>query len=141
MVGILKLWPLGMFTPLFTIILIFFTWRYVSVEHEYIIVSGTITFTEIYGGRSRRQKLECKIKDFEKIAPMTDEYKDIYAAKDITAVYDFRGSTATPDAYFAAFRTKDGKKAVVYFEATAKALKIFQFYNRQGTVMSTTLRY
>lgn len=140
-VGILKIWPLGMFTPLFTWMLVFFTWRYVSIEHEYTMVSGTISFTEIYGRRTRRQMFEYKIKEMTRIAPVSDQYKNDYDATDIVVRYDFRGSASSPDAYFFTFKTSDGKAGVVFFEATAKALKIFRFYNPSATVMSTTLRY
>lgn len=140
-VGILKIWPLGMFLPILVWMLVFFTWRYVSVEHEYTMASGVITFSEIYGRRSRRQKCEFKIRELTKIAPLHNDYRDAYDARDITIRYDFRGSTKSPDAYFFTFRTEDGKSGVVFFEATAKALKIFRFYNPSATVMSTTLRY
>ena len=140
-VGILKIWPLGMVTPLLIWMLVFFTWRYVAVEHEYIMASGTITFSDIYGRRSRRQKAEFKIKELTKIAPVTDPYKNDYDAKDITVAYDFRGSVKSPDSYFFTFRTDAGKSGVVFFEATAKSLKIFRFYNPSATVMSSSLRY
>jgi len=140
-VGVLKIWPLGMFTPVFTWMLVFFTWRYVSIEHEYTMASGTITFTEIYGRRSRKQVFEYKIKEMTKIAPVSDPYKNDYDAKDIEIRYDFRGSSSSPDAYFFTFKNSAGKSGVVFFEATAKALKIFRFYNPSATVMSTSLRY
>ena len=140
MVGVLKIWPLGMFTPILTWLCVFLTWRYVSVEYEYIMASGTVTFTHIYGRRSRKQIFEYKIKEFTKIAPTSDP-SAADAAKAAEIVYDFRGSKGTPDAYFAAFTNEQGKKGIVYFEMTNKALKISRFYNASATVMSTTLRY
>ncbi len=140
-VGVLMIWPLGMFTPILTWLLVFLTWRYVSVEYEYTMASGTVTFTNIYGRRSRKQIFETKIKEFTKIAPVSDPYRDDYAAKDIEIVYDFRGSQKTPDAYFATFTNEQGKKGVVFFEMTNKAQKICRFYNPSATVLSTTLRY
>ncbi|MBE6560041.1 MAG: hypothetical protein E7662_02845 [Ruminococcaceae bacterium] len=141
MVGGLKIWPLGMLTPILTWLLVFLTWRYVAVEYEYTMASGTVTFTHIYGRRSRKQIYECKIKDFTRIAPVSDPYANDYAAKDIEITYDFRGSQNTPDAYFATFTDAKGKKGVIFFEMTNKALKICRFYNPSATVMSTTLRY
>ena len=140
-VGILKIWLLWMFLPILIWMLVFFTWRYVAVEHEYTMASGVITFSEIYGRRSRRQKCEFKIRELTKIAPVSDAYKNDYDAKDISVRYDFRGTVKSPDSYFFTFKTADGKAGVVYFEATAKALKIFRFYNPSATVMSSTLRY
>ena len=135
-VGVLMIWPLGMFTPLLTWMLVFFTWRYVSVEHEYVMSSGVITFSDIYGRRTRRQKAEFRIKELTKIAPAAE-----YEAKDTEIVYDFRGSEKSPDSYFFTFRDENGKNGTVFFEATAKSLKIFRFYNPSATVMSDTLRY
>ena len=58
--------------PIFEWILIFFTWRYRSVEFEYSMTSGNITFSYIYGGRSRKTALETAIKRFQEIAPLDD---------------------------------------------------------------------
>ena len=55
--------------PIFEWILIFFTWRYLSQEYEYSMTSGYMTFTVIYGGRSKKKKLEVCIKDMKEIAP------------------------------------------------------------------------
>lgn len=140
-VGVLKLWPLGMFVPLVVWMLVFFTWRFVSVEHEYTMASGVISFAEIYGRRTRRQKAEFKIRELKKIAPMNRTYERDFDDPRIAIRYDFRGSAASPDSYFFLFTTESGKTGVVLFEATAKALKIFRFYNPAATVMSTTLRY
>ena len=136
--GPIKAVPMICFLPLIIWIMVFFTWRYVSVEHEYTIASGTITFSDVYGGRSRKKKLECKIKDMRIIAPMTDEYKREYAN---AAAADFRGSVSSPDSYFFIYRKAEGKESAVFFEATAKTLKIMRFYNPSATVMSTALRY
>ena len=124
--------------PIFIWMLVFFTWRFCSVEHEYSIASASVTFADIYGGRSRKTILEHKIKDMEKIAPLTDDAKADYADADITI--DMRGSVHTPDGYFCTFRDESGKKTCVFFEATNKTLKAFKYYN-SSTVMSTTLRY
>ena len=51
---------------------------------------------------------------------------------------DFRGNTASPDAYYAILE-KDGKSTAVYFEATNKMLKVLKFYNRNTEV--TPVRY
>lgn len=60
------------FLAIATWMLVFFTWRYVSVEYEYTVVSGRVTFCKIYGGRSRKKLLEFMIKDAELIAPTDD---------------------------------------------------------------------
>ena len=55
--------PLLALIPLSLWFLVFATWRYVNVEYEYAIESGIITFTKIYGGKSRKRILIFDIHD------------------------------------------------------------------------------
>lgn len=125
--------------PLFVWMLIFFTWRYASVEIEYQIVSGVVTFYHIYGRRSRRKKFAYKIKDMLTVAPMDRTHESDYTKSTLT--HDFRGSAKSPDSYYFTYKDNAGKTCVVYFEATARTLKSFRYYNSAATVMSTSLRY
>ena len=135
-VGPIKITPMIAILPIFEWMLVFCTWRYASVEQEYTMASGVITFTDIYGSRSRKKKLEYTIKNMTKIAPATDEYKSEWSDAGKGRTFDFRGSVSSPDSYFFSCQDKSGKKVVVFFEATAKALKIFRFYNPSATVVS-----
>ena len=135
------------FTPVFALslvfmcIIVFFTWRYVSVEYEYSMVSGEVTFSEIYGGRSRRQILSFRLKDCTMIAPAQDrmqkEKAELYGA---TQSYSALTTPTSPDAYFATFENEKKEKCIVYFEATEKALKICRFYNPAATVVTKVSR-
>lgn len=124
--------------PLFIWMLVFFTWRYASVEIEYQILSGTVTFYHIYGGRSRRKKFAYKIKDMLTVAPMDRSHESDYTRA--ASVHDFRGSRGSPDAYYFTYQN-NGKHCAVFFEATSKTLKSFRYYNSAATVISTSLRY
>ena len=124
--------------PVFIWMLVFFTWRYASVEIEYQIHSGMVTFYHIYGGRSRRKKTECRIKDMLTVAPMDRTHEGDYTRAILTR--DFRGAKSTPDAYYFTYK-KDDKTCAVFFEATSKTLKSFRYFNSAATVMSTSLRY
>ncbi len=56
-------------------------------------------------------------------------------------VLDFRGSPKSPDSYFLRL-DENGRKTIVYFEATNKAVKVMKFYNSKGLVMpQNPLRY
>ena len=134
-----KIFPVIALLPVLVWFVIWQTWRFVSIEHEYVISSGTMTFTDIYGNRTRKKLFEKKIKDMERIAPMTDEYASEYADAEVR--YDWRGSSGSPDSYFLTCRNDNGKKVVVFFEATNKAVKIMRFYNSAATVDSGTLRF
>lgn len=124
--------------PVFIWMLVFFTWRYASVEIEYQIVSGVVTFYHIYGGRSRRKKFAYKIKDMITVAPMDRTHESDYTRA--VLVRDFRGAKGTPDGYYFTYQ-KDGKHCAVFFEATSKTVKSFRYYNSAATVISTSLRY
>ncbi len=131
---------LGVVFFLGVIILVYFTWPLTNYEYEYVTESGEITFsTIIAGGRIRKKNLSFKIKDCEIIAPYSSEKYNDYAS--ITKKYDFRKSVKqTEDVYFAVIEEKNGK-AIVLFQCTNKALKIFRSYNKEHTVVVDTLRY
>ena len=140
--------PLLALIPISTWILVFITWRYVSVEYEYSITAGELTFSKIYGGRSRSKKLTLKLRDAVRIAPLEDEQEAARATayhpeREFSAISSLRA----PDIYFALFEYKyleHGKektrRAIFYFEATARALQICRFYNPSATVRRKTTR-
>lgn len=133
--------PMLCFIPLSEWMLIFFTWRYVKVEYEYEIVSGVLTFSVIYGGRSRREKTSFPLRSATLIAPlgykMHEDKLELFAPE---ISYSAIGSADSPDKYFAIFTSEDGKKCVFFFEATERTIKICRFYNPAATVV-TKVRY
>lgn len=129
----------GCISVVCTAILIFFTWRYTTPDYKYIIETGDMSFFKNYGKKDIFL-FKTKVKEMEYIAPYTDEYNAPAKASDVTATYDYRGTAKTPDAYFAVF-TENGKKKVVLFEATEKAVKLFAYYNKQNTVVKEGLRH
>ena len=52
------------FLPLLVWMLIFFTWRFVSPEYEYAMLSGEITFTKAYNGTAVEVNYENTWKDY-----------------------------------------------------------------------------
>ena len=129
--------PLFALAPIALWILIFFTWRYVNVEYEISMTSGIFTVSKIYGGRSRKTMMEFAIKNCSMIAPLTharwSERAELFRAE---TVCDALSSPDAPDAYFAAFESENGKKEMLYFEATQKALRICRYYNSAATVVA-----
>ena len=138
--------PLLAFIPLSIWILVFVTWRYVQVDYEYSIDAGTLTFTKIYGNRQRKPVFEMALKDAVRIAPLANEQEAARGAaygpeREFVSVSSMRA----PDIYFMLFELEDKKnrekrRAIFYFEATARALAICRFYNPSGTVMSEVSR-
>lgn len=130
--------PLGALLPLLEWMLVFFTWRYVQVEHEYTIAMGTMTFTEIYGARRRKTALTVDCREMSRIAPVGRGYDGELAG--VRRRYDFRGSVSSPDSYFAIF-TLDGVRSAVFFEGCRKTVKLLKFYNPSATVENPDLRF
>ncbi|MBE6594295.1 MAG: hypothetical protein E7644_00710 [Ruminococcaceae bacterium] len=138
--------PLLALIPITLWILIFITWRYVSVEYEYSITSGVLTFTKIYGGRSRKRVLELPLRDAVRIAPLdnsmeADRAQHYKPEREFSAISSLRA----PDIYFILFeldaeRNKDKRRAILYLEATQKALHIFKYYNASATVVQQVTR-
>ena len=138
--------PLFALVPVTLWIIVYFTWRFVSVEYEYSIMSGELTFSKIYGNKSRRKQMSMRLRDASLIAPLDG---DVYSAK-ATAYQPERefsaiSSLKAPDIYFMLFELenpKTGKKerAIFYFEATAGALKCCRFYNQSATVVTKVSR-
>ncbi len=113
-----------------------FTWnKFVKVDHKYVIESAKIRFSDNHGKKDI-VKFEKLISTFSLIAPVTEEYKDKYENADVTM--DFRGSVKSPNSYFI-LDEADGKKTVIFFEATKQAVKVMSFYNSKNTVKCDTL--
>ena len=121
--------PLLAFIPLTLWIIIFLTWRFVDVDYECSMTSGYLTFSKVYGSRSRKKIFEVQIKSIAHLAPyVSDASKRIERyAPDV--IYSALSSSRANNPYFLMFEMQDGKKAIFLFEADDKCLKIFKFYN------------
>lgn len=132
----IKFFPIAGFTPLFTWMLVFFTWRYVSVTYRYEIVSGDFIFTKLLNDRYKKKMFTLKIKDLERIAPYHDRIEQSRVeAYDAEKTLWAASTMESPDLYVAYFTDCEGRRTVLYFEATRKALRLLSFYNK-NTVMS-----
>ena len=133
--------PMVALTPFGLALLIFLTWRYTKVEYEMSFTSGEVTVSKIYGGRSRREMVTFRLRDCTLIAPMSNrlnvEKAELFKP-DVS--YDARSSEDAEDAYVVTFESEDGKKGLVCFEATQKALRICHFYNASATTLSKVSR-
>ena len=113
-----------------TVILVFFTWRYVSVEYEYVLDSGALTFTYIYGNRSKKVAFTVPLKEIVCIAPVSDDEAWKQAQSYAPArTYDGIGDLNHPQCYFLLFENKKKERSIFYFEATPKVLNLMRFYN------------
>ncbi len=107
--------------------------RYSSLEFEYTVAEGTVSFAEIYGKRARRVVKEFDLRICAVIAPIEhDKLKD-FDARD---VYYAVSSPDAVDIYGAAYESAEGKKTIVYFEATERMLKLCRNFNPRATVVN-----
>lgn len=135
-----KLLPLGAFVVVTTAIIFYLTWRYVDLEYEYTIVKGEMTFSKIFGRKTRRDFLKVRIQDMSCFAPYTDRYKALADAAD--KKYYAVSSMSSPDVYVGIFKEpKTNETSAVFFEATSACVRLAKFYNKSVTVVSDTLRY
>ncbi len=114
--------------PLSFVGVVLYLWKFFDVELEYSMTSGYITFTRVYGGRTKKKVLDLCIKDMQAIAPVEEDTDQKLEAQGVEKTYMFASHSTAEDMYYAIFE-KDGRKCVVYFEATQRALHIFRFYN------------
>ncbi len=132
--------PLLAFIPLSLWIIIFLTWRYVKISYQYTVMSGKLTFVKHYGTRTHKTQCEIVLKDAKHIAPVGfrehDERLEIFAPE---ITYSALSSKNAPDRYYIAFENAEGKKCVLFLEATSKALEICKMYNPNTVV--TKVRY
>ncbi len=128
--------PLFALVPITLWMIIFFTWRYVSIEYEYTIAAGVMRFDRIFGSRSRKKIIEITVRQAALIAPMTEEYSprvDEFAPE---RVINCLSSDDAPDAYFILFESgEDKKRTALLFEATSETLKFLRYYNPSSTVV------
>ena len=133
---IIRLIPLFAITPIWVWILCHFTWRYTKPDYRYFIEKGTFTFYVCYGKKSKKKKTEFTISSAEAIAPK-DSLKDKIREFAPNNIYSAVPSVKSTDVYAALYKDAKGKKCIIYFIATSKALKLMHFYNSRTEVTKT----
>jgi len=124
---VLKAIPVGALIPVTLWILVFFTWRFVSVEYRYEVDKGRLIFSEIYGGKKSRVKAEFRVHDVVLLAPVGAAASEIenFAPE---RVFDASPSVSSPDRYVLLIRDETGVKTAFYLQANEKAAKAIRFY-------------
>lgn len=132
--------PMFCLAPLAAWMLHFFTWGYVSVEYSYTVDHSYMTVEKVLGGKKKKELFKCQVKEFEVIAPYTEEVKASFKQDSPAKVIEAVGSMSDPDIYYAAKTAENGEKTVVLFRASGQALKALKFYNSSAIVMSEVSR-
>jgi len=134
----IRLIPLFAITPIIVWILVFFTWRYTKPDYRYTIEKGSFSFYVCYGKKTKRKKTEFAISSAEAIAP-ADSLKDKIQQFAPQKSYSSVPSVKSGDIYAALYTDSKGKKCVLYFVATERALKLLRFYNSRTEVTKTAV--
>lgn len=142
--------PMGIaIMPIFGWMLVFFTWRYVSVDYKYTVDHATFTAVVVYGGKSERELVKFATKDLERVEPIEnfEKFENIEnignienADKSSYTVIDARPSVDCTDAYVAVGRDLDGRPIALLFRATNGLIKALRFYNKASVVQKELSR-
>lgn len=109
--------------------LVWYLWRFVSVEYEYTILGGEMSFEIIYGRRQRKKYYTAPIAKMEKIAPVGERNLSIRDFSQVTREV-FCASTRTGDrTWYAIVSEEGGGKTLLFFEMIPKAEKVLRFQN------------
>ena len=132
--------PLIALAPTAVWMLYFFTWPMVSIEYSLTVDASTLTVEKVMGGKKKQKLFETKVKDLSLIAPYGEDY-----AKEADGFGADQRIEAVPamdcyDLYFALHTAEDGKKTVIFFQATKQLLKALKYYNSSAMVMRETSR-
>ena len=126
----IRLIPLFAITPIIVWMLVFFTWKYTKPDYRYFIEKGMFTFYVYYGKKTKKKKTEFMI------STSLEEKISEFAPK---SIYSAVASLKATDVYAAFYTDAQGKKCVIYFVATEKALKLMRFYNSRTEVTKTAV--
>ena len=124
---VLKAIPVGALIPVTLWILVFFTWRFVSIEYRYEVDKGKLIFSEIYGGKKSKVMAEFRVRDVVLLAPVgsaTSEIENFAPDR----VFDASPSVSSPDRYVLLIRDETDVKTAFYLQANEKAVKAIRFY-------------
>ena len=122
-------WQPLILLPFIIIALINLTWKYVRVEYEFSAEVGVLTISEIYDGRSRRQKLALEVSEIEEAGRCDDSARERLSARELERIRDFSQSPNSTGAWYAVWRDKNNERQSVIFEADDELLRLLRLWN------------
>ena len=120
--------------PIFTWMLVYFTWGLVNYDYYYEFKHGVMEFGNVKStknGRRRRPKLTVQVKEAT-LAKVYDPQTDSTA--ELAKVYDYSESQAS-DKRIIVYFNNNGKSAAVIFEGTAKVAKLVASFCPNGATL------
>lgn len=126
-----RLIPVFAMCPLFLLVLVICTWRFVSYDYYFEFKSGTLELGAVRQKKSERKKfpkLTIHVKDAKLIKAYDEAVEDVKNIKDI---YNFSASENSPHRIAVVFE-KGGKECLAIFEGTAKVANLLASYCENG---------
>ncbi len=112
--------------------LLWYLSRFVSVEYEYTILDGEITFEVIYGKTQRRHFYTVPRGKIEKIAPVNGKNISPSNFHGVNREVFCASRRDGENTYYAIVREEGGEKTLLFFEMTPKAEKALKMYYRSA---------
>ncbi len=122
-----KLIPVFAVAPLLVWMLVFFTWRFVSIKYKYTVESGMLKLIVIYGGKKEKVKIILHIKEIKAFLPKESSY-DAVKNFNPNKIYNLLSSQRTADEAYVLLTEFDGKRVEALIEAPAVSRKAILYY-------------
>ena len=129
---IYALWPLAVLVPFGEWLLIFLTWKYTDTVFEVTTTAGDVTFSRIYGNRKRKVIYRGAWKQFDRLAPYTENSEEEIAAFDCDKVYGHFSSPDAENIFYAVGKDEKERLCVIYFEADETLMRTIKFYRPEA---------
>jgi len=110
-------------------ILTWYLWRFASIEYEYTILGGELSFEIIYGRRQRKKHYSTPLKNIEKLAPVNGHTVTVADFPGVTREIFCASKMTNLKTWYAIVKEDNGSKTLLFFEVTEKAEKALRFYN------------
>ena len=116
-----------------TVLLIVITWKYVQVEYEYAIYSGSFFVAKIYGKKKRKELLEIDLKQAKLIAPRNEEYLEKADALNPQEIFFAVSSPKSDALWMIVYPISEKANALLFFEADERSIAILRKENPRAT--------
>ncbi len=122
--------PIFALCPLLLWILIFFTWRYVSIEYKYTVESGMLKLYTVYGGKKEQELAAFHIKEALGFISIEDS-KEKLTGFNAKSTLNLLSSEKEPKDPYALLIIKDGVKTAALIECPEPSKKAILYYAQE----------
>ncbi|MBO5939416.1 MAG: hypothetical protein J6Q82_08005 [Clostridia bacterium] len=116
-----------------TVLLVLVTWKYVQVEYEYAIYSGSFFVAKIYGKTKRKDLVELDLKQAILIAPRTEEYLAQADRMKLDGVLWAVSSPKAENIWMIVYPHGEKNASLLFFEADEDAIRLMRRENPRAT--------